>query len=157
MADTTLLLKLKHIHTVCWWHRDGHPAFNNANGDDLILRKDVEALLSAANTAQVPADQVTDARKQIIEAAAALAHLPIEDDAMHEQMLVQVRKIASAIDLLSLAPDTAAIRNDVLKLRALIGDDGFATGFQSLGQYRTNLLSFIDRCILDAPSPAREK
>jgi hypothetical protein len=49
---------IKALPSMCWWHADGHPVFNNMNGDDLVLRKDVEALL-----APLSPDQPTGEKK----------------------------------------------------------------------------------------------
>lgn len=55
-----LTRQVKALPSMCWWHADGHPVFNNMNGDDLILRKDVERLLSHPAHAQVePSKELT--------------------------------------------------------------------------------------------------
>lgn len=46
-AKKSLVAAIKDLPTVVWWNEDDkHPVFNNANGEDLILRKDVLATLS---------------------------------------------------------------------------------------------------------------
>lgn len=50
---------IKAIHSVCWWHQDGYPVFNNSNGDDLILRKEALAAL-ASHPAPAPSEDAKD-------------------------------------------------------------------------------------------------
>lgn len=80
-TEADIRAKVNALPSKCWWHPEGYIVYNNANGDDLVLRKDVLAALTSVGT-----EAEAGIRSAALEEAACIAETCYMKDAFRFEL-----------------------------------------------------------------------